>query len=62
MWRRKKPYPSAEAEESLWQAERALVDAERRDDCVREVAEKLKQTRHRNNFGAAVIESFRRTR
>jgi len=56
---RRHPQPSPEATESLRQAERALVDAERRDEAAQRVSGRLDDIRHRNHFVDAITNAMR---
>lgn len=60
MFRRTPALPSEESEVAYKQAERLVLDAERRDVAAADVADRLRKTRARNNFGAAVERSMRR--
>jgi hypothetical protein len=60
-WHRRESRPSQEAQAALWQADRALTDAERLDRAAQEVADRLRETRRRNHFAEAVARSIRRT-
>lgn len=59
-WRRKPAQPSHEARTALWQAQRALVDAERLDRAAAVVAERLRTTRSRNHFAERIEDAMRR--
>lgn len=62
-WRRmrRKPKCSIESEIAFRQGERALVDAERRDEAAQAIVEQLRETRVRNHFAEAIARSMRRT-
>lgn len=58
-WRHRTPQPTGDARASLYQAARALADAERLDCAVRDVAGRLRETRERNHFADAVTRAIR---
>ena len=60
-WRSKRTgCPTDESREAIRQADRAILDADRRDEAVADVAERLRQTRIRNHFREAVEDTMRR--
>lgn len=59
LWPFRRSCPSAEATESLRQAERALIDAERRDEAAKSVSSRLNEIRARNHFVDAVNQALR---
>lgn len=58
-WWRRCGEPSSEARQVLWQMQRLAADVDRRDDAAKCVADKLRDTRARNNFKEAVIKTIR---
>lgn len=52
--------PSSDARQTLWQMQRLAADVDRRDDAAKDVADRLRATRARNNFKEAVIRTVRR--
>lgn len=63
LWHRKSGHeaqPSMDARAALWQAKRALLDAERLDCAAQEVERRLRETKARNHFAEAVIRAVRR--
>lgn len=58
IWHR--PPNTGESQEAIRQADRAMVDAENRDDAVKQVAEESREIRERNHFREAVEDTMTR--